>query len=491
MRIPSPITQLAGQTAIYGLSSVAGRMLNYLLVVIHTRTFHQGEYGAISDLYAYVGFLVVIFTYGLETAFFRFSQKHDKDPTIFGTALRSITISSLFLGGAIVLLSQPIADLLSYSGFREYIMYFGLILALDAIAAIPFAKLRADNRPGRFAFIKLANIGINIGLNALFLVVLPWATDFQYNIGHVFLSNLIASGVTLLLLLPQMRGLKYGFKGRLWKQMLLYGSPLIITGLAGMTSELLDRPLIKYLSSGSIQENLVQVGIYSACYKLSLLMTFFIQAYRYAAEPFFFAQSSKENAPQIYATTLKYFVIVGVFIFLLVSLFIDVFKYIIGSAFHEGLFVVPILLIANLFLGIYYNLSVWYKLKDKTIIGAMIATVGAALTIGLNIILIPQLGYEGSAWTTLAAYFGICALSYLIGQRYYRVPYSLPRIGFYILLGLGLFLWSNALEDAITSSGLLWGMRVLFLGAFVFTALVIELGTKANGPRPNSSKFVE
>lgn len=481
MKRPSPIGNLAGQTAIYGLSTVGGRFLNYLLVVVHTKAFSPAEYGAISDLYAYVGFFIILFTYGLETAFFRFSQKHNGDARVYSTALRSVVVSSLLLVGLLVALATPISDALSYGGSPEYIIYLGAILGLDAIAAIPFAKLRAENRPALFAGIKLTNIAMNIGLNVTLLVIVP-AVDpsFEADVSYVFIANLVASAVTLLLLLPQLRDIQRGFDYRLWKQMIKYAWPLIIVGLAGMINEVIDRPLLKYLLPGTVAENLAQVGIYSACYKLSILMTLFVQAYRYAAEPFFFSQAAKENAPQLYASVMKYFVIAGVFIFLVVTLFIDVFKYLIGEDYHEGLFIVPILLLANLFLGMYYNISIWYKLTDKTRIGAMISLFGAAITIALNIILIPEFGYEGAAWTTLAAYFGICVLGYIVGQRYYLIPYSLGRVAFYLALGATLF---AAHGWIMSSSGLtgapVWVLRFVLLAAFGVMAFLVE--TRSRG----------
>lgn len=456
---------------------MGGRLLNYLLVIVHTRAFPDPQaYGAVSDLYAYVAFLIILFTYGLETAFFRFTQKRLNDPAVYSTALRSIIVSSVIFVAALSLLAKPIATTLSYGDSPEYIIYLAAILGLDAIASIPFAQLRAQNRPARFALIKVVNILVNIVLNVTLLVIVP-AVDasFEPDIAYVFVANLAASGVTLLLLMPQMRGLRYGFHFSLWKEMISYAWPLIVVGMAAMINEVLDRPLLKYLLPGSVEDNLADVGIYSACYKLSILMTLFVQAYRFAAEPFFFTQASKENAPQLYAAVMKYFVIAGMIIFLVVTLFIDAFKYLIGPNYHEGLFIVPILLMANLFLGMYYNVSIWYKLTDRTKLGALISLFGAAITIVLNILLIPRLGYEGSAWTTLAAYFGIWALGYVVGQRYYRVPYDLPRIGIYIALGLAIFFIDRyVLSDLGLNTVVLWLLRVLGLVLYAGWAFAIE-----------------
>ncbi|MBC8172769.1 MAG: polysaccharide biosynthesis C-terminal domain-containing protein [Chitinophagales bacterium] len=473
----NPLRKLVSQTAVYGLSTILVRLLNYLLAPLHTRVFtDQADYGIISEMYAYVTFLNVIFMYGMETAFFRFASNSENKSKIFGTAQFSLIISTFILLLPLLLFAGDIAAWLQYPGNGEYIIYFALIIAFDTLVNIPFAKLRLENRPWKYFSIKLLNIGINIFFNLFFLLpALAKNYDmfsffgFTYNpehgIAYVFLANFIASAVTFLIFIPSWLRIK--FDPAIWKTLMRYGTPLIIIGLAGMINETLDRILLKYWLPGTTEENLRQVGIYSAVYKISIFMTLAVQAFRMGAEPFFFAQSVDKNAPVTYANVMKYFVILCCFIFLGVGIFPDIFKIIIGKNYHEGLFIVPVLLLANLFLGIYYNQSVWYKLTDKTSFATIIPLAGAAITLSFNYILIPYLGYAGSAWSTLACYFGMVVLSYYIGQKYYPVPYNLRKITLYLiaavvlcLLGLQFVKW---LDEAIVFSFIL---RFLLLCLF-------------------------
>ena len=447
-RIVNPIRQLASQTAIYGLSSIVGRFLNYLLVPLYTRVFLQAEFGIYTQLYAYIAFAFVLFTYGMETAYFRFYEQ-EKSPKVASTALGSLLITTLVLTAILVLTSGSIAHTLQLVGHQDLIIFTALILGADALGAIPFAQLRSQNKPVKFAAIKLVNIGINIGINLFFLVLCPEILKSSslaslhplitsiynpsFGIGYIFIANLAASGITLLLLYKELLYVRFGFDPALWKRMIRYASPLILVGLAGIVNEMLDRVLLKFLLHGTPEQNDAQIGIYGAAYKLSMLMSIFIQAYRYAAEPFFFAQASKTDARDIYAKTLKFFVIVGAIVFLGTLLYLDIIKYFLGRNFYEGLHVVPILLMANLFLGIYYNLSIWYKLTDKTLLGAYVTVGGALVTIGLNIWLIPIMGYTGSAWATLACYAFMAFASYFFGMKYYPVHYPLGRIALYIV----------------------------------------------------------
>ncbi len=458
----SAIRQLAGQTLIYGLSSIVGRFLNYLLVPLYTYQFAAESYGIVTELYAYAAFLLVVFTYGLETAFFRFYEERKQDLSVFSTALLSIVSSTIILGGLLWLLADPIAEVLYLGSHSNYIRWFVLILCFDTLTALPFALLRARNQPMRFAAIKLANIGLNIGLNLFFLVLCPYllsneswsfmhaSISFLYNpevgIGYIFLSNLAASSITFLLLLPLWKHVKPTFDTALWRKMMAYALPLILVGLAGIVNETLDRILLKFLLPGTPIENQAQIGIYGACYKLSILMTLFIQAYRYAAEPFFFARARQADAGHTYATTLQAFTLAGSLIFLGVMLYLDILKYFIGPAYHEGLVVVPILLMANLLLGIYYNLSVWYKLSDKTSLGAWVAVSGALVTILLNWWWIPVMGYVGAAWATLVCYLWMTVISWWMGQRYYPVDYPIMTLASYLAGALalyGVFWWTQ------------------------------------------------
>lgn len=482
----SIVKKLAGQTAIYGVSSIVGRLLNWLLVPLYTRIFMESEYGIVTELYAYAGLFYVLFTYGLETAFFRYSEKHGHSKKVFSTANFSLLGSSIVLGAVFWFLSPDFAQALSYPEHTGFVQMFVLILAFDAMAAIPFARLRAENRPMRFASIKLTNIGVNIGLNLFFLVLCPAILkggvqseldhlivkiyDEEFGVGYIFLSNLVASAVTLLLLAPGFRDLHHGFDGRIWKGMVKYGMPLVLVGLAAIINENLDKILLKFLLEGDTKEVQAQIGVYGACYKLSLLMTIFIQAYRYAAEPFFFSEAKKSAAKTSYAVVMKYFVIAGTLIFLGVLFYMPIIKHFLDSRYHDGLFVVPILLLANLFLGIFYNLSVWYKLTDKTLLGGYISVFDSIITIVLNIVLIPVMGYEGSAWATLACYFSMVAISFFMGKKYYHITYPVGRIAFYILFAVALFFLSDKLIKPTLAT-----VPLLVANSFLFAFYLVVL----------------
>ena len=422
----NPLKKLASQTAIYGLSSVVGRLLNYLLVPIYTRYFLPAEYGVVTELYAYVAFLVVMLTYGMETAFFRFSKK-EETTNVYSTTLISLLISSVIFIGLIFLNSSEISQWLGYANHPEYIQFFALIIGMDAVASISFAKLREQDKAMRFAFIRIVNIMINIGLNLYFIVYQ------EYGIAYIFIANLVASVITLLMLFPQMISSSWVFDKKLWKKMMIYALPLLIAGLAGMTNETIDRILLKHLLPNTDMAA-SELGLYGAFYKLSIIMILFIQTFRFAAEPFFFAQEKEGNSRKIYADVLKYFTIIMAFIFLGVTIFYDVIKGFLGSEYHDerGFLVVSILLLANLFLGIYYNLSIWYKLTEKTKYGAYLSIFGAIITLSLNFTLIPVLGFVGCAWATLVCYFSMTVASYYLGKRHFSVPYQVKRIALYL-----------------------------------------------------------
>lgn len=450
--MPNLLKKLAGQTAVYGLSSIVGRLLNYFLVPLYTRVFVTGEYGIITEMYAYVSFLIVILTYGMETGFFRFSQSHSNKNQVYATALISVFVTSITFIALSWFSAPSVSKLLGYATHPEYVIWLSIIVAIDAFTSIPFARLREQNKALKFALIRLVNIGVNIGLNLFWIVYCPnaiaenpdsWVLSVyqpQMGVGYVFLSNLIASILTLLLLLPELL-IKWTPNYVLWKQMMVYSIPLLFAGLAGMVNETMDRILLKYLIEDPVIA-MQQLGIYGANYKVSILMTLFIQTFRFAAEPFFFAQAKNKDNKQLYARVMHYFVIFCSVIFLGVMLYIDIVKLFIGSDFREGLPVVPILLMANFFLGIFFNLSIWYKLNNKTQYGAWLALGGALITLILNIILIPIMGYMGAAWTTLICYFAMMIASYILGQKYFPIPYNLVKTGFYIILAPTLWLIS-------------------------------------------------
>ena len=446
------LRQLISQTAIYGLSSIVGRFLNYLLVPLYTYTFSAGEYGVVSEFYAYAGFFAVLLIFGLETGYFRFRQRTEyATEAVYSSGLSFLMLINLLFVALVFYWQQPLAAVLRYPDHPEYLLWFASILALDAITALPFARLRAENKAWRFAGIRLTEIFVTIALNLFFLLLCPKLMalypdsiiadiyDPHLGVGYIFLSNLAASICKLLLLLSQFRAVPLRFNLAILGPMWRYSLPMVIIGFAGMINEMLDRAILKVMLPYDLSTNMKMLGIYGACYKLSILMSLFVQAFRYAGEPFFFSYAGRADAKRAYALVMQYFVIAGVFIFLLVMLYIDLFKYFIGEQFRAGLSVVPILLLANLCLGIYVNLSVWYKLSDRTGLGAWVSLAGAALTVALNIYWIPLWGYVGSAWATLACYSFMVVLSWLLGQCYYPVAYPLGKIFAYVGLGLALY----------------------------------------------------
>lgn len=457
----NPLRKLAGQTAIYGLPTIVGRLLNYLLVPLYTRAFLPAEYGIVTEMYAYVAFIFVILSYGMETAFFRFTAKGEENNRVFGTAVVSLIVTSAVFTIAGFIFATGISQFMGYPGHPEYIKWFILILATDAISTIPYANLRFENKPFRFAFVKIVNISANIGFNLFFIVLCPYISEHQtgsylsgliqhiYNpeigVGYIFISNLIASLISFVLLIPDIlkKELKPDF--RLLRKMLAYAWPLLVFGLAGIINETFDRAILKHLLPES-SDPMAQLGIYGACYKISILMTLFIQTYRYAAEPFFFDQARSVNAKQTYAKLMHFFVIICLLIFLSIMLFEDTIILFIGPEFREGRGVIPILLLANLFLGVFYNLSVWFKLTDNTRKGALISVIGAIITLVLNFILIPFMGYMGAAWATLICYASMMVISYMMGQKYYPVDYNLKGAAIYFLISLGLYFVSTLVD---------------------------------------------
>jgi len=455
-RYVNPIKKLASQTAIYGLSSIIGRFLNYLMVPLYTYAFAKAEYGVVSEFYAYTGFLGTLLVFGFETGFFRFSQEEGQKEKVYSTALNFVLIANVLFALLISIFVSPISNELLYSNHHEYFYWFALILAFDSVASIPFARLRAENKALQFALIKFIEIGATVLLNLFFIVVCKHAFEKDaasffgklYNpeigVGYIFISNLLASSLKLLLLTPQFKGIFGGIDRDTLKKMLAYSLPMVVIGFAGIINEMLDRSILKFFLPYDLHTNMEQLGIYGASYKLSILMTLFIQAFRYAAEPFFFSHAKEKKSTKVYADVMKYFVIVCVTIFLLVTLYIDVFKYFIGKDFRVGLPVVPILLMANLFLGVYVNLSIWYKLTDRTLMGAWVSLGGALLTIVLNVVFIPTYGYMASAWATLACYGSMTVVSYVLGQKFYPVDYDLKNFFKYFFVTL-LFYFSYSL----------------------------------------------
>ena len=467
----NPIKKLAGQTAIYGLSSIVGRLANYLLLTplyTNENIFTKQQFGVVTNTYAWVAVSIIFFTYGLETGYFRFANKVDNDKErVFSTSLISVLATAVLFVGSIVAYSSDVAASIGYPNHAEYIKYLAIIIGLDAVSSIPFARLRLDEKPIRFAFIRLFNLAVNIGLNFFFYVVCPWYIEnYNYDtlndivylvydpsvgVGYVFISNLIASLVTFVLLGPQILKHKWKFDFALWKQLIKYCWPLLVVGLAGALNQHFDKLIIKYLIPGDLGEE--ETGIYGAIYKLSIFITLFIQAFQYAAEPFFFNQAKEKDSKETYAKVLKYFTLLTSVAFLGILLYIDLVKHFIRSeAYYEGLYVLPWLLMSAVFFGIYYNLSFWYKLSGKTYFGAIISGIGSVLTLVGNLLLVPYFenlnpgnGYYGAAITTFFCFLIMSVISYLLGQKHYPVKYEVGKILGYMGLAFILFLTSDFL----------------------------------------------
>ncbi len=480
-----------------------GRVLNYLLVPLYTAVFAPAEYGIVTELYAYVAFLNVVFTYGMETAYFRFANQpgaHRKQ--LYRRILTMILVTSLLGATAITLSADAIAEWLRYPGQGRYVTWLGWGLAIDAIVALPFARLRLENRAARFATLRLLNILLILAASWFFIVFAPtvsppgaalqgrgeeaWVRslvaavyDPRLGVGYVFLITLCANALWLPLLWRQLRDWRPSISPATTRMLLLYSLPLLVAGLAGMVNEVLDRVLLKrWLPPGFYPglTNAGALGVYGACYKLSIFMSLVIQAFRYAAEPFFFGQATDKNSPRTFALVMKWFVVACCLIFLVISLFLDDFGQLLRSpVYRSGLGVVPILLLANLFLGVYINASIWFKLTDRTRFGTYLAVGGAVLTVGLNWLLIPRLGYMGCAWTTLACYASMALACVLLGQRFYPIPYAIGRIGGYLALAVGLVVGAGYVGPTGWWAERAWH-AALVLG-FVAVVAVAERGT--------------
>ncbi len=477
--------KLAGETAIYGLPTIVGRLVNFFLVPLYTKIFTTAEYGIVSGMYAYAGFFNVLLTYGMETTFFRFASQDPKNDKVYSTAYNSIIVTGLLFLFLAIVFKQPIANFMEISDTPQYFLWFAVIAFFDALIAIPFVKLRLLGKAKRYAFARSFNIAVNIGLNLFFLVLCPflveqgetWVSAIykpDIGIGYIFIANLVASVLTWPLVYPENFQFSFGFDFKLWKRMVAYSFPLLFVGMAGMINETIDRILLGKLLPHDIADS--EIGVYSAAYKLSILMTLFIQAYRMAAEPFLFTRAQTGGAEKDYAKLMNYFIIVSGVIFLLVTFNLQFFAdfFLQNKAFHAGLHVVPILLLANMFLGIYYNLSIWYKLADKTHIGSYIAISAAGITLLINFITIPLISYEGSAWATLVAYFFMAIACYITGKKHFPIPYQVNKVYIYILIMAVFYIIHQIMkiDGDITNMVL----SIVFIGAYLGIAYGIEKG---------------
>ena len=422
---------LAKDTAIYGLSSIIGKFLDYLLVPLYTYVLARtADYGIVTNLYAWTALLLVILTYGMETGFFRFANREDYDaPTVYRTAYCALFVSSALFTLFVVIFHKPIAYVLGYPDHAEFVEMMFATVAIDAFACIPFAYLRYKQRPLLFAALKLLFVVLNIAFNILFLVILG-----KNDVYYVFLSNILATAIQTLCLLPFT--IPYGgkFDAQVLRDMLRYSLPLLVLGIAGIMNQTLDRILFPYLYPGDDAQ--AQLGIYGACFKVAMVMMMFTQAFRYAYEPFVFSKHKDRRSVEAYADAMKYYIIFSYLILLGVIFYLDIFRYIVSSAYWEGLKIVPVVLWTYVFQGIYFNLSFWYKLTDETKWGAYFSLIGLVITFVLQVIGVPRIGYWASCGSSLVCYFVIMLLSYVIGQKKAPIPYDLKAIGLYTLLTL-------------------------------------------------------
>ena len=495
----SSIKSLAKDTAIYGISSMVGRFLNWLLVPLYTREFLPDEYGVVTEIYAYVAILMIVLTFGMETGFFRFAN-HNRwnDPMqVYTTAMTALLAVSLTFTAAVCVGAPLWAGLIDCPDRPSFVVLMGITVAIDSFSALPFSYLRFKKRPVRFAVIKLLGIGINITLNLFFILFLPWVVDRgvsvpfydpAYGIGYIFISNLVASAVTLLLLAPELR-CRWSFNLTLFREMFSYSFPLLVLGLAGILNQSIDKVIYKWLVPDQA-EAMAQIGIYGANYKIAVILVMFLQAFRFAYDPFIFAKQKEEKkrgGERAYADAMKWFVIVAMFIFLAVMMTIDIVKILIDSNYYSGLKVVPLIMGAEIFFGIFYNLSVWYKVTDRTYWGTWFTIIGLAITLGMNAILVPRIGYMGCAWAAVACYGSMAWLSWIVGRLKHPIGYDLKSIGFYIFLGVALWIGADFVVKAIThaglsftdaldsSAGLLgWIVKVGAMMIFVSTVIIRE-----------------
>ena len=445
------LKSLAKDTAIYGLSSIIARFINYLLVPIQTARFAAsgGEYGVITNIYAYVSILVILLTFGMETTFFRFMNRENEDPEkVYSTTLRMLATTSLFSIVLVLLLLQPIAGLAGYADNPEYVAVMYVTVAIDAFMCIPFAYLRYQHKPLKYAMLKIVNILLNITLNLLYLIILPalklnpfgiYDEQFTLDVAFVFYINLTCTVVSLMLLWKELRGFRFGFDKEVCKRMLTYTWPLLIMGVAGQLNQAASQILFPYFFDGSRQEARAQLGIYGACIKIAMIMVMITQAFRLAYEPLVFGNSKDKNNREYYAKAMKFYLIFTLLAFLTVMGYLDLLKFIIGESYWEGLRVVPIVMAAEIMFGVFFNLSFWYKLTDRTIWGAYFSGIGAVLLVIVDVLFIPSCSYMACAWAGFIAYGVSMLLSYFIGQHYYPIRYPLRDMGIYTLAAALLF----------------------------------------------------
>lgn len=483
----SSIKKLVGQTAWYGLSSIAARFISYLLTPYLTYKLSDIAYGENSIVYAFIPFLNVIVAHGMETAYFKFGTKENEEE-IYNTSSFSMLFVTLLVMIGLFTWQIPLAELLQITLHPEYISLLAWIVALDALTTIPFSRLRMQERPKKFALIKVGGILMNILATYSFISLLPNYVQahpdsflqklYQPNweVGYILIAGIVQNVFVLLLLQKEIRAIRFKFNFKLWRNMMVYALPLVLVGFGGMINETLDRIMLGWWGPGeTVDANKAMVGVYSACYKLAILITISIQAFRMGAEPFFFKQAETDQAQKTYAKVMKFFVISLCVMFLFVMLYIDIWKlFIQNPAMYVGLKVVPILLIANMFLGVYYNLSIWYKLSNKTMAGAWITLFGALITILINYLAIPHFGYMASAWATFFCYGSMMVVSYFWGQQVYPVPYATKKLIAYFIIALLVYGINLLLHLVSTNQPFNYLFASILLFAFIVFVIRIE-----------------
>ncbi len=484
----SSIKKLAGETLWYGGSTIAAKFINYLLTPFLTYTLaNKSDYGKIGLIYSLIPIFNVLFTYGFETAYFRFSNKKELDSKLYSTAFLSLFFTTIVFTSILWFGQNFLGRLIGLTEFPTIIQLMILIIATDTLSAIPFARLRQENRPKKFAAAKVLGILVNIFLTWFFIGYCP--NHFNENpngwlhkiydptvnpITYVVLANLIQSIITLLFLWKEILQVRFSFNKKLWSQMIVYALPLIVVGMGGMINETMDRLMLRWWLPGTEMFKEEQVGVYNASYKLAILITLFIQAFKMSAEPFFFKQAEGSNPQKVYARVMKFFVIIISTMFLAVSLYIPIWKYFIGPKYWEGLIVVPILLMANIFLGIYYNLSVWYKLSNKTIYGAWVTLLGSLITILLNYIFIPHFGFLACAWTTCICYGIMMVLSFIWGQKHYRIPYAWKKLVAYLVIVVTIFFIHKGITHFIPNTYFSLGLATVLILVYCRFLTIVE-----------------
>lgn len=430
------LKSLAKETAIYGVSSIVGRFLNYLLVPVYTIALpaSSGGYGVVTNIYAWVALILVLLTCGMETGFFRFANKGQDDPMrVYSTTLLSVSIGSLVFVALGLLFLEPIAGWLEYGEHPWYIGMMMIVVAMDAIQSIPFAYLRYKKRPIKFAALKLLFIFLNIALNLFYYVILE-----GNDVGYAFLFNLVCTSVVMVCMIPELRGFTYVLDKELLKRMLRYSLPLVILGVAGILNQVADKIIFPFVYPDEAEAT-IQLGIYGAASKIAMIMAMFTQAFRFAYEPFVFGKSKEKDSREMYAQAMKFFIIFTLLAFLAVMFYLDILRHVIGRDYWDGLRVVPIVMAAEIFMGIYFNLSFWYKLIDETRWGAYFSLTGCIILILMNIFLVPKYGYIACAWAGFIGYGVAMLLSYFVGQKKYPIQYDLKAIGMYVLLAAVLY----------------------------------------------------